>query len=482
MSTENNAPSGTDARKASHFGRYVLWLLIPIPGILGMIGLTSEGSGFWNAAYSCLSMYLVDYGDPTGNIWIQAARWLAPLATAGSLTLFFASLSKCARRFYARCNKNSVAVFGAEPDKSELLKQLGANGIAMDATPVRAGSYILVGSENDNLEFYQQHADAFRKKDVYLKCQSLPEQASCDPRLHLFSPEETAVQLFWKENCPYALSKAAGHQLKIAIFGFGRLGEELIVQGLQRNIFSPDQIIEYHVFGSDNGFKDTYTQLSEISDPVIFHTEPWYKAKDLLQECQMRIVVQQDAQLELLRGLTMVLPQETIYVFSAQPSGVAMLAENSGVIGYDWKAKSMLAESIRGTRIHYLAKRLNLRYAHLYNGIPEDEAHLESEWAKLTPFTRYSNISSANYCDVWLRILDGNTLTDDRLRLLGELEHIRWCRYHFLNNWKYGIPENGKVKDPLQRVHKLLVPNNELDEAEQDKDRENIRILMELHK
>ena len=460
--------------------RLILWLFIPIPGILGMIGLTAEGTGFWNAAYGCLTMYLIDYGDPTTNPLIHIARWLAPLATAGSLTLIFASLGKYAKRLYARCSKKSVAVFGDEPFKSELLNQLGVNGIAIDSDALRAGSYILVGSEEENLKFYQQNADMLQGKDVYLKCQTLPEQASCDPQVHLFNPEESAVRLFWKEHCPYALSENAGHRLKIAIFGFGRLGEELIVQGLQRNIFSPDQRIEYHIFGCDNGFTDTYTQLSDISDPVIFHSEPWYKAKDLIQACQMRIVVQQEAQLELLRGLTMVYPQDTFYVFSAQTSGVAMLAENSGIVDFDWMQKSMLLESVRGTRMHYLAKKLNLRYAHLYNQVAENEENLDSEWAKLTPFTRYSNISSANYCDVWMRILDGKPLTDECLRLLGELEHIRWCRYHFLNNWKYGIPENGKAKDPQKRIHKLLVPNSELDEAEQDKDRENIRILMEL--
>ncbi len=476
MAAENNA-----SKKAGRIGRYALWLFISIPAILGMIGLTLEGSGFWNAAYSCLTMYLVDFGEPTDNIWIQAARWLAPLATASTLTLVFASLSRYAKRFYARCNKKSVAVFGADPDRSELLKELGANGIAMDAAAVRAGSYILVGNEDENLKFYRQNAGAFRGKDVYLKCQSLPAQASCDPKLHLFSPEETAVQRFWKEYCPYALSQAAGHRLKIAVFGFGKLGEELIVQGLQRNIFSPDQVIAYHIFGCDNGFTHTHPQLSEISDPVKFHNEAWYEAKAILRECQMMIVVQQDEQLQLLQGLTMLFPQKPIHVFSAQPSGVSLLAENSGVIGYDWKANSMLAESIRGTKLHYLAKKLNLRYAHLYSGVPEDGAHLESEWAKLNPFTRYSNISSANYHDVCMRILNGEALTEERLRFLGELEHIRWCRYHYLNNWKYGVPKDGKAKDPQQRIHTLLVPNSDLNEAEQEKDRENVRILMELN-
>ena len=78
---------------------------------------------------------------------------------------------------------------------------------------------------------------------------------------------------------------------------------------------------------------------------------------------------------------------------------------------------------------------------------------------------------------------NGETVADTVMRnkdLLSELEHIRWCRYHYLNNWKFGIPENGKAKDPQNRIHSLLVPNNQLSEGEQEKDRENVRLLREL--
>ena len=79
-----------------------------------------------------------------------------------------------------------------------------------------------------------------------------------------------------------------------------------------------------------------------------------------------------------------------------------------------------------------------------------------------------------------MHILDGKELSAERLIFLGELEHIRWCRYHYLNNWKYGIPKNGKTKDPQNRLHSLLVPYDQLAEAEKEKDRENIRMLMIL--
>ena len=63
----------------------------------------------------------------------------------------------------------------------------------------------------------------------------------------------------------------------------------------------------------------------------------------------------------------------------------------------------------------------------------------------------------------------------------------RIFRCHFLSGGQYGRPrgaavrpENGKAKDLTQRIHILLYPYNELPEAEKEKDRENIRVLLSI--
>lgn len=71
-------------------------------------------------------------------------------------------------------------------------------------------------------------------------------------------------------------------------------------------------------------------------------------------------------------------------------------------------------------------------------------------------------------------------LSAEDLELLAELEHIRWCRYHYLNNWRFGRPENGKAKDPVRRLYAMLIPYDELSEGEKEKDRENIRVLLSI--
>ncbi|MBQ2059268.1 MAG: hypothetical protein II488_05785, partial [Firmicutes bacterium] len=112
---------------------------------------------------------------------------------------------------------------------------------------------------------------------------------------------------------------------------------------------------------------------------------------------------------------------------------------------------------------------------------------LEAEWEKLDTFTRYSNISSADYHEVRLRMLeamgepaDAGAISPERMELLAELEHMRWCRYHLLNNWSYGVPEGGKNKDAERRVHRDLKPYAQLSEAEKQKDRDAVRVMLEL--
>ena len=78
-------------------------------------------------------------------------------------------------------------------------------------------------------------------------------------------------------------------------------------------------------------------------------------------------------------------------------------------------------------------------------------------------------------------IQNTESLSANALELHAELEHIRWCRYHYLNNWTYGIPSNGKNKDKTLRIHKDLVPYQTLTDSEKEKDRENVRLLHSIH-
>ncbi len=458
---------------------------LAVPFFLGVAGFLLSGEALLDSAFITLCMYGMGYPDPIPNLLVEIARWTAPLAAVGGILLLF-QMNHRLKNWVHSFRKDSVAVYG--PDRDEVLSSLGKRGIdGGDGFSFRkAGSYILLGNEEENFDFYRQNRSALKGHTVCLECCFLPAQSASDPELRLFREEETAARLYWKEHCIHQLSVRCGHQMKIVFLGFGVLGEELLSCALQDNIFHPDQKIEYHIFGDGDRFLAIHPELPSIDDPVIFHGEPWYEQMPLLEEAQSVIVLSEEEQLDLVKDLLLATKRASYDVFTSRRE-LELLAGQERLNLFYWKEQARKPEYLMGDTLFDRAKRINLRYAALYNNVAETEEAKEQEWEKLDAFTRYSNISSADYHEVRLIMLadmgqDAEHPAPDCMELLSELEHIRWCRYHYLNNWKYGVPENGKRKDPVQKIHADLVPYRDLTEGEKEKDRENIRILLSMNK
>lgn len=464
--------------------RIIRTAALAIPFFLGIAGFLLSGEPVLDAAFITLCMYGMGYPDPIPNLLVELARWTAPMATFGGILLLF-QMNHRMKNWIRSFHKDSVAVYG--PDRGEVLVSLGKRGIdgGDGFSFLKAGSYILLGNEDENFDFYRQNRGALKGHTVYLECCFLPAQSASDPDLRLFREEETAARLYWKERCLHRHSAECGHQLKIVFLGFGVLGEELLTCALQDNIFHPDQKIEYHIFGDGDRFLAVHPELSSIDDPVTFHREPWYERLPLLEEAQRVIVLSEEDQLDLAKDLLLATKRVTYDVFTSRKE-LELLAGRERLHLFYWKEQARKPEYLMGDALFERAKRINLRYAALYGNVPENEETKEQEWEKLDAFTRYSNISSADYHEVRLIMLadmgqSAEHPAPDCMELLSELEHIRWCRYHYLNNWTYGIPENGKRKDPVLKIHADLVPYSELTEGEKEKDRENIRILLSMN-
>lgn len=220
---------------------------------------------------------------------------------------------------------------------------------------------------------------------------------------------------------------------------------------------------------------------------MYFYREPWYQYLELLEETDLLLLLTQENQVRLLGDLLLAVRQSRIVVFTQGSCGPELLESQERFRLFNWKAEAYRLENIMEDYLFEQAKRINLRYASIYQGIEETEEEKEAQWRKLDSFTRYSNISAADYHEVRLRMLEAMKLKKDFeelpaevMELFLELEHIRWCRYHYLNNWSYGVPADGSNKDKSRRIHRDLVPYSKLSEKDKEKDRENIRILLEI--
>ena len=460
--------------------------LFVAPIIIGMIGFLAEGKcSLSEALFRCTTMYLVEYGDTPPNVFVDIARWLAPLATAGGILLLFSATKDSVLYAFRYLRGNSIAVYGPEAEQDQTLRELGKNGIRGKDKLIKADRYILLGNEEENIAFYTKYKEKLEKRIVYLRVNILPSQHSFNARLIPFSREEVAARVFWKEHCIYNLVQDSANQATIIFLGFGNLGEELLYWGLQKNIFSPDQMIHYHIFGDCESFLATHTELKHISDPIHYHSEAWTQSIDVLQSASMIIVIDQENQTKLLRDLRRVLPNVPITVFCRSDELAELEQKMWECKTYNWIEKSSVVNNILNDQIYRLAKSIHLRYQHIYSGIEETDDNRELEWQKLDAFTRMSNISAADYHEIRTIMLNEmhlypSELDANMLELLSELEHIRWCRFHYLNNWQYGIQKDEPTEHSTLRIHRMLLPYSELDEEEKEKDRENIRVLLSI--
>lgn len=440
---------------------------------------------FLDALFATISFYLLNNSDTPPNIFIELARWAAPLMTASSVILIAATLRDRLANYLKYLRGGSIAVYGSNDESELILSELGSKGIRANDSFVLAERYILLGDEETNTAFCQAHRRELEGKRIYMKCRSMYARTS-DANTKPFCDEETGARLYWKQADLFSEAAKQNYCLKLVFLGFGTLGQELLIRGLQNNLFHPNQKIEYHVFGDSaeiEEFQSIYHELDQIQDTICFHNEPWYRSLPLLEEADRLILCDSSP----LDALLFALPGKEIDVLAAANDHIDFREEPERLHIFYWQKEAQKLSNILDEVLLERAKKINLRYAHLYGNVEENAVNLEKEWAKLDSFTRYSNISAADYHEVRLQMLNdwqtasGLTEPDTAyMELMAELEHIRWCNYHYLSNWKYGIPVNGKSKDKLHRIHQDLIPYNQLSESDKEKDRENIRILLEI--
>ena len=395
----------------THLKKAVKWLLFLTPLCLGTAGFYLQGEmGPLDALFQGVCLYTLNYQDTPPNLLVELARWAAPLATAGGVLLVADRFRERLRRWLRYLRGESVAVYGPEALRQELLERMPGVGLrGIDPGDgwdlVRGERYLLLGSDEENFAFYSRNREALAGHTVYLQSATLPAQSVSGPALRLFSPEETAARLFWREHCLYGSSREHGHQIQVAFLGFGALGEKLLTYGLLNNIFDPGQHIEYHVFGDVAPFAAVHTSLSAITDPVIPHPEPWYDALPLLEGAQMVVVLTQQGQLALLRDLLLAIPGRVFHVFDAGESGTGLLVGRERLLAIPWEQIGRDPAHIFSDTMIRQAQRINLRYAQRYGGAGDAPGALAGEWEKLDSFTRYSNISAADYHQVRLGML-----------------------------------------------------------------------------
>lgn len=199
-----------------------------------------------------------------------------------------------------------------------------------------------------------------------------------------------------------------------------------------------------------------------LPDKIIFYDESICKYTDMTDFD--RIIIcgsNNDNMIQTVSKLIAYVPQCCqIHVYAPNGDVITNLFGHDRVKCFGMSKDVSSADAIFNESSMRAARKQHEDYVKRYGGVP---------WEKLDCFKRYSNVSSSDY----MYVINSLVKNGVQLETIAELEHMRWCRYHYIHNWKYG-----DTIDASKRTHKCLVPFEELSEAEKLKDIEAIKSKM----
>lgn len=429
-----------------------------VPFVLGSVGYIIEGNRVTDSLYAGFSLYFTSIVLDSYNIWIEIARWTAPLATATAILRIF---EKAGRNILWRLQSrlgDSVAVYTDADIRIVFDNKTRVFYAGRNIKQTAKSHIIMLDSDTESLKFYEGNKDKLRSGSVYIGLREIDCGLVKEKReVHFFDVNGAVSRLLWEHA---ALWEKQKERMSVVIWGRGHLGENILCYGLLTNIYSEKQKITYHIIGN-NSFEIKHPQMPLMNrDEIIFHTKEDSDSWEVVRNADM-VIIAESISAALLQAIAVNGRNARIYYYSQMEGDVGDCLQFTNLIPFGRDVDIYTDENIRREKLVEEAKKQNLEYVKKYNG--------EADWNKLGGFLQWSNISSADFGHVLAGLLRQNPELDDDI--LAELEHIRWCRFHYLNYWTYGEPLDGKDKDPVRRIHKCLCPYQELSPENKSKDR-----------
>ena len=416
---------------------------------------------FWDAVYASIKLYSgsTESGIEVGGL-LQIARFLALAATLSILINALDKMNDVINRLKL-LNPKTTIVYGDSDYAGYLAEKLkpGVRIRGGEKFIDGAARYLLMfSSDTKNLAFYNQYYEFLKKKNVFIMLEDIARQNIENPLITVFSITESCARQYWKDY-PVTCSE------KIAIIGFENVGKNLLLYALQMNLIDPGQHFVYHIYGDGREFRREHTQLAQMTpDEIIFHDDGIYEFAGMEDFDRIIICGSRDVNcnIEAAGKLLVAAPVcRRIHVYAPNGDIITNLFGSDRIQCFGTAKEVASPDMIFNERSMEAARRQHEFYQKKYGGTP---------WEKLDSFKRYSNVSSSDYMYTINRLLEKGV----SLETIAELEHIRWCRYHYIHNWKFG-----PVIDSAKRVHNCLIPFSELSDAEKRKDIEAVKSKIE---
>ena len=319
-------------------------------------------------------------------------------------------------------------------------------------------------------------AQLLKNTETEVYCLSSDEPDQIPDHQTYFNSASCMARMYWRK---YPVLKP---EETIVLAGNGTGAEALLEQGLMVNVISPDQHISYIMSGDWSEFRRNHPYLSEAAafgentpaDTLRFTEQPWNQDWEICRTAD-RIILCFETESEnaaALSALRRYCPVGgKIYVRDH------LMHENA--VSFGGTEEIYTPELVMQRSLNRLAEALHGNYlAHNNGSLPD--------WNHLSEFLRRSNLASADHLYMKALILTGSgeapaesemhelfRKAAERYRQLSEdekdtcrwIEHMRWNRFHLLNNWQYA-----EVRNNQMRQHPLIRPFDSLSESDRAKD------------
>ncbi|MCU6763338.1 Uncharacterised protein [uncultured Roseburia sp.] len=505
--------------------------IIASPFVIGGIGFSllyggSVISGFYDAL--CLYGLQLNVDKEDVNLLINIARWAAPCMTVAVLFTVLSAVFKNMQVRRKVRKKDAAAIHGDSRYIPVVGQKIGKHAVVSESPlSFRAPRQILIfDTDYEMFQYLHVHEkDLFGNPDkiLYLCTERIARGSYKEQGLQICNLAENCGRAYWKENLLQKDEKI------IVIIGFGNYGQEILNQGLLMNVRDITSDLQYHIFGNSKEYQHLHHKLSrfvnvgndkenrvEGRDSVIFHEELWYEDEALIQAADRIILAydEEERNLLILNELHKYFIMNKIYikVFNEQILKTLWDIEKMQIVPYGTDEQMCEPEMILGESTLIRAKMCHATYIRNapaeYGGCREKEAgscqktlnaciscpHFLQDWNSMNYFTKYSNVAQADHMCVKEQILmEGYTypkgvkkgdflkeiyrnLSDEEKNKMREIEHLRWMRYHYLQNWDYA-PKRDKQK----HFHNLLVDFSDLALEEQMKDDDTYNTMFEIY-
>ncbi len=446
----------------------LLPILAMMPLVVGTIGYIFSGEMFSNALYAAFALYFTNPVSDAYNLHIEIARWTAPLVTATAILCALQSVWDSLRERIRLLGKKDRVSFYSDSDYRISFGRDVSVIYPGDKFKSYAHEHIIMFStDQKNLQFYEEHKKNLADKKTYICIKDI-ECCFLNPlgNVTVFDINGAIARMLWKE---ISLWNKGKDEFNIVIWGGNTLSGDIICTGLQLNLFSLNQKIKYHIISDNIIFRIRHSELKLMNNDELLYCD--YDDPNiwkLISKADI-IIVSDILDAETMQTIVVKAGESKIYYYSPNEGDIISYFSYGNIVPFGRNDTVLTDENIRRGGLLRKAVVLNEHYANLYG--------TEKDWNSLSGILKGSNISASDFGEV-LSVLNERISEDEQ----AELEHIRWCRFMFLNYYTLGSPENGKNRDDIRRIHKDLVDFDELDSGEKSKDVEAIRITRSLCK